>query len=60
VRELYAVFPRKSWLARSIARLLLGTVRPSRLPGLWYVDGVGELGDCKAVYTVEYVGSEAG
>ena len=60
VRELHAVFPRRSWLARSIARLLLGTVRPSRLPGLWYVEGVRGLGDWKAVYTVEYVGGEEG
>jgi len=60
VRELYGAFPRRSWLARSIARLLLGTVRPSRVPGLWYVDGVRELGDWRATYTVEYVGGEAG
>ena len=58
VRDLYASFPRRGWLVRATARLLMGTVRRSKVPWLWYVDGVRDFGDRQAVYLVELVSGE--
>jgi hypothetical protein len=51
IRSLYEVVPREEWLARAVARLLLGTVeRVSE--SVWRVYGVPGLGDSYSLYVV--------
>jgi hypothetical protein len=53
VLKLFQSFPaRKEWMARGLARYMLGTVHPLSRPGRWVVDGVPALGDTHATYTV--------
>jgi hypothetical protein len=52
ILELLQSFPeREEWVARGLARYMLGTVHPLSRLG-WAVDGVPALGDTHVVYTV--------
>jgi hypothetical protein len=57
LRQLYGIFPRESWLARSLARYLLGTVEEQSRHS-WLVKGVPELGDKKPFYLVTWAGDK--
>jgi hypothetical protein len=51
IKSLYADVPREEWVARAVARFLLGTVA-RKGEGTWLVYGVPELGDWHGYYTV--------
>ena len=51
IAELYGEIPREGWLARGVARVLLGTV-VRRGGSTWLVYGVPELGDWHGYYIV--------
>ena len=51
ILDLYREIPRESWLARGVARVLLGTV-VRKGEGAWLVYGVPELGDWHGYYIV--------
>lgn len=51
VLELYREIPRENWVARAVARVLLGTV-VRKGEGVWLVYGVPELGDWHGYYIV--------
>jgi hypothetical protein len=51
IKSLYADVPREEWVARAVARALLGTVA-RKGEGTWLVYGVPELGDWHGYYTV--------
>ena len=55
IKSLYADVPREEWVARAVARVLLGTVA-RKGEGTWLVYGVPELGDWHGYYIVALEG----
>ena len=51
ILDLYREIPREGWLARGVARVLLGTV-VRKGEGTWLVYGVPEFGDWHSYYIV--------
>ncbi len=57
IKSLHADVPREEWLARAVARVLLGTVA-RKGEGTWLVYGVPELGDWHGYYIVSLEGGK--
>jgi len=57
ILDLHREIPRREWIARAVARVLLGTV-VRKGEGVWLVYGVSELGDWHGYYIVSLEGGK--